>query len=319
MKIVILDAATVGRDADFSGFSTLGDVTRYDATTTEEEAAARIRDAQAVIVNKAPLTAAVLRGAERLRFIGVLATGYDNCDIGYCRTHGIRVTNVAGYSTAMVAQHTAALALALSQKLIHYDRYVKSGQYAADGKFTNFDEPFCELDGKTWGIVGYGAIGRRVARIAEALGCHVITHSLTGRTYGGTVRQVDRDTLLSESDILSLHCPLTDLSRGFIDAAALEKMKRTAILINVARGPVVHTRDLYEALQAGTIAAAGLDVLDKEPIRPDNPLSQIQDSSKLIITPHHAWASVEARRRCVEGVRQNLEAFLRGEERNVIC
>ncbi len=318
MKIVILDADTVGRGADLSGFSALGEVTRYDATATAEEAAERIREAEAVIVNKAPMTQAVLCGADRLRFIGVLATGYDNCDIAYCRAHGIRVTNVAGYSTAMVAQHTAALALALSQKLIHYDRYVKSGQYAADGKFTNFDEPFCELDGKTWGIVGYGAIGQRVACIAEALGCRVIVHSLTGHAHEG-VQLVDKAALLAESDVLSLHCPLTDLSRGFIDAAALKMMKRSAILINVARGPVVNTRDLYEALQAGTIAGAGLDVLEKEPISADNPLSKIQDSGKLIITPHHAWASVEARRRCVEGVQENLAAFLRGEERNVVC
>ena len=163
-----------------------------------------------------------------------------------------------------------------------------------------------------------GNIGRRVAKIATAFGCKVIFHSITGKSACTDYPQVDKDTLLAESDILSLHCPLSDLSRGFIDREALQKMKKTAILINVARGPVVNNRDLYDALMAGEIEAAGLDVLEKEPITADNPLSKFQDSNRLIITPHLAWASVEARTRCVEGVYLNIQAFLRGEDRNVV-
>jgi glycerate dehydrogenase len=228
------------------------------------------------------------------------------------------VRNVVDYSTGMVAQHTFTLALALSQKLPHYDDYVKSGAYAAQDRFSNFDIPFYELEGKTWGIVGMGNIGRRVAKIAAAFGCKVIFYSITGKSTCTEYTQVDRDTLLAESDFLSLHCPLSELSRNFIDKEALKKMKRTAILINVARGPVVDNTALYEALEAGKIQAAGLDVLEKEPITPENPLSRITDSNKLIITPHLAWASVEARTRCVEGVYENIRTFQQGIDRNIV-
>lgn len=202
---------------------------------------------------------------------------------------------------------------------MHYDNYVKSGQYASQQRFSNFDIPFNELDQKTWGIVGFGNIGSRVAKIAEAFGCKVIIHSLTGSGHDAGYDQVDKETLLRESDYISLHCPLSDLSRNFIDMDALSKMKSSAILINVARGPVVNNEDLYEALKKGMIAGAGLDVLEKEPISKDNPLGKIKDSGKLIITPHLAWASVEARKRCVDEVFLNLKAFIKGEERNAVC
>jgi len=218
----------------------------------------------------------------------------------------------------MVAQHTFTLALALIQKLPHYDNYVKSGAYSAQDRFSNFDVPFLELEGKTWGIVGMGNIGKRVAKIATAFGCKVIFHSITGKSTCTDYPQVDKDTLLAESDFLSLHCPLSDLSRNFIDKEALSKMKKTAVLINVARGPVVNNRDLYDALVEDRIQAAGLDVIEKEPITAENPLSTFMDSNRLIITPHLAWASVEARTRCVEGVYLNIQAYLRGEDRNVV-
>jgi len=218
----------------------------------------------------------------------------------------------------MVAQHTFTLSLALLQKLFHYDHYVKSGAYTAQDRFSNFDIPFYELAGKTWGIVGMGNIGKKVAKIATAFGCKVIFHSITGRSTCTEYPQVDKETLLRESDFLSLHCPLSDLSRDFIDGDALKKMKKTAILVNVARGPVVNNRDLYEALQAGEIAAAGLDVLEKEPLEASNPLSLLKDSNRIIITPHLAWASVEARNRCVSETAENIKAFMRGENRNIV-
>lgn len=318
MKIVILERNSVGTDVSVDCIRDFGEVVSYKNTVTAEEVRERVRDADIIIANKSPMNGETLGEARNVRLICELATGYDNCDLAYCKSRGIRVANVVDYSTPMVAQHTFTLALALSQKLAHYDQYVKSGEYSAQDRFSNFDLPFYELEGKTWGIAGMGNIGRRVARIAEAFGCRVIFHSITGRSTCTEYKQVDKDTLLKESDYLSLHCPLSELSRDFIDAGALKKMKETAILINVARGQVVNNRDLYDALTAGEIQAAGLDVIEREPLEPGNPLSRIKDSGRLIITPHLAWASVEARTRCVEGVYRNIQAFLRGEERNVV-
>ncbi len=318
MKIVILERNSVGTDVSVDCISELGDVTIYDNTVTIDEIRERVKDADIIIANKSPLREETLREAPNVKLICEFATGFDNCDLDYCSYRGIKVTNVRDYCTAMVAQHTFTLALALSQKLFHYDNYVKSGAYSAQDRFSNFDLPFWELEGKTWGIAGMGNIGRRVAKIAEAFGCRVIFHSVTGKSKCTEYPSVDKDTLLAESDFLSLHCPLSDLSRNFIDHAALRKMKHTAILINVARGPVVNNTDLYEALEAGEIAAAGLDVLEKEPLSLDNPLSRFRDSTRLIITPHLAWAGVEARRRCVEEAYRNIAAFLQGEDRNVV-
>jgi len=318
MKIVALERNSAGTDISVDCWNELGEVTCYPNTVTEEEVRERIQDADVIIANKAPMNERTLKDAPNVKLICELATGFDNCDLVYCKSRGIKVTNVVDYSTAMVAQHTFTLALALSQKLPHYDNYVKSGAYAAQDRFSNFDIPFLELEGKTWGIVGMGNIGKRVAKIATAFGCKVIFHSVTGKSTCTDYPQVNKDTLLAESDFLSLHCPLSDLSRNYIDKEALKKMKKTAILINVARGPVVNNSDLYDALVAGEIQAAGLDVIEKEPITPENPLSKLQDSNQLIITPHLAWASVEARTRCVEGVYLNIQAFKRGENRNVV-
>lgn len=317
MKIVILERNSVGTDIAVN-YDDLGEVTCYENTTTEAEVIERIKEADIVVSNKAPLNEVSLKDASNVKLICVFSTGYDAVDIAYCKSRGIYVCNVVDYSTAMVAQHTFALAFYVSQKLHHYDEYVKSGAYAAQDRFSNFDVPFHELDGKTWGIIGMGNIGKRVAKIAESFGCKVIFYSVTGCSKVTEYEQVDFDTLLAESDYLSLHCPLSDITRNLIDASALSKMKKTAILINVARGPVVNNHDLAEALNQGVIAAAGLDVIEKEPITLDNPLSDIKDSNKLFITPHLAWASVEARIRCVEGVRLNIEAFLKGEQRNVV-
>lgn len=317
MKIVVLERNSAGTDIDVS-FDDLGETTYYWNTVTPDEVRERIVDAEVVVANKAPLNEATLKDAPHVKLICELATGYDNVDIAYCRQRGIGVANVVNYSTAMVAQHTFALALYLYEKLPYYDNYVKSGAYGAQQRFSNFDIPFGELDGKTWGIVGMGNIGRKVAEIAQAFGCKVIFYSVTGKSTVTEYERVDFDTLLKESDFLSLHCPLSDLTRNLIDLDALRKMKQTAILINVARGPVVNNRDLYQALTEGTIAAAGLDVLEKEPIAADNPLGTIQDSQKLFITPHLAWASVEARIRCVNEVHENIKAYTEGRARNVV-
>ena len=317
MKIVVLERNSVGPDIPVD-YSALGEVTYYPNTVTVEEVKERIADADIVVSNKAPMRKESLQDAPNVKLICEFATGYDNVDIAYCKERGIKVANVVDYSTDMVAQHTFTLALTLLQKLPHYDNYVKSGAYSAQDRFSNFDIPFYELAGNTWGIVGMGNIGRKVARIATAFGCKVIFHSITGKSTCTAYPQVDKDTLLAESDFLSLHCPLSDLSRNFIDADALKKMKKYAILINVARGPVVNNRDLYDALNAGQITAAGLDVIEKEPLEPTNPLSRLKDSNQIIITPHLAWASVEARTRCVNETAENIRAFMRGEDRNIV-
>ena len=317
MKIVVLERNSVGTDIPVD-YSALGEVTYYPNTVTVEEVKERIADADIVVSNKAPMRKESLQDAPNVKLICEFATGYDNVDIAYCKERGIKVANVVDYSTDMVAQHTFTLALTLLQKLPHYDNYVKSGAYSAQDRFSNFDIPFYELAGKTWGIVGMGNIGRKVAQIAAAFGCKVIFHSITGKSTCTAYPQVDKETLLAESDILSLHCPLSDLSRNFIDIDALKKMKKSAILINVARGPVVNNKDLYDALNAGEITAAGLDVIEKEPLELTNPLSRMKDSNQIIITPHLAWASVEARTRCVNETAENIRAFMRGEDRNVV-
>lgn len=318
VKIVILERNSVGVDTPVDCFEELGEVTCYPNTTTAEEVRERTKDADIIVANKARLNEESLRESPNVKLICEFATGFDNCDLAYCNSRGIKVANVADYCTDMVAQHTFTLMLTLLQKLPHYDEYVKSGAYAAQDRFSNFDEPFTELAGKTWGIVGMGHIGKKVAQIATAFGCRVIFHSVTGKSTVTEYEQVDKDTLLRESDFLSLHCQLSDLTRDFIDKEALRKMKKTAVLVNVARGPVVNNTDLYDALMNGEIMAAGLDVLEKEPLQLSNPLSKIKDSNRLIITPHLAWASVEARFRCVNEAYLNAKAFLNGEPRNIV-
>ena len=317
MKIAVLERNSVGTDIPVSCYEDFGEVT-YFRNTVEEDAAEHVADADIVIANKAPLNEATLKDCPNVKLICEFATGFDNVDLAYCKSRGIKVANVKDYSTPAVAQHTIALALYLMEHLPAYDAYVKGGAYGAQDRFSNFDLPFAELEGKTWGIIGMGNIGRKVAEIARAFGCNVIFYSVTGKSTVTEYEQVSKEELLARSDVLSIHCPLSDLTRNLIDGDALRQMKKTAVLINVARGPVVDNDALYEALENGTIAAAGLDVLREEPIRETNPLSKIQDSNRLIITPHMAWASTESRIRLVDEVYQNIQAFLRGEDRNIV-
>ena len=317
MKLVILERNSAGADVDVSCFEKFGEVTCYP-NTVAANTAERVKDADIILANKAPLNESTLKDAPNVKLICLLATGFDNVDLAYCRSRGIKVTNVINYCTSTVAQHTLLLALALSEKIAFYDDYVKSGAYSAQDRFSNFDRTFYDLEGKTWGIIGMGTIGRRVAGLAQAFGCRVIFYSASGTSTCTDYERVEFDTLLQESDILSLHCPLSDRTRGLINKDALSKMKETAILVNVARGPVVDTQALYDALVADQIAGARLDVLEQEPMAGDNPLAQIKDSTKLIITPHMAWASLESRTHLVEEVAKNIEAFLHGENRNVV-
>ena len=299
MKIVFLDAKTIGDDIDLSGYEALGEVIKYGFSTAEE-AAERAKDADVLVINKVEINEKSIGEADHLKLVCVTATGTNNLDKEYLAERGIAWRNVAGYSTECVAQHTFALLFYLLEKMPYYDNYVKSEKYVNDSMFTHFANHFHELGKMTWGIIGLGAIGKRVADLAKAFGCHVIYYSTSGNHTEDAYERVDFDTLLTTSDIVSVHAPLTEQTEHLMNAAAFAKMKRSAIFINVGRGPIVVEADLADALEQGTIAAAGLDVLSVEPMREDNPLRRIKDSERLVITPHIAWAAVETRKRLMD-------------------
>ena len=268
MKIVFLDVKTIGEDIDLSGFDRFGEVVKYDFSTSEE-VPERVQDADVIILNKVQVNEQTIGKAENLKLVCVTATGTNNLDKEYLEKRGVAWRNVAGYSTETVAQHTFAMLLYLLEKIRYYDDYVKEERYINDTIFTHFAEHFTEISGKTWGIIG--------------------------RSAQEGYEQVDLDTLLAKSDIISIHAPLNEHTEGLMDKAAFAKMKKTCIFLNLGRGPIVIEQDLYEALENDEIAAAGLDVLCQEPMSETNPLRKIKDSKKLLITPHVAWASVEAR------------------------
>lgn len=308
MKIVFLDAKTIGEDIDLSGFDALGEVVKYGFSTSEE-ARERTKDADVVVLNKVQINEETIGAAEHLKLVCVTATGTNNLDKEYLDRRGIAWCNVAGYSTESVAQHTFAMLFYLLEKLPYYDNYVKSEKYVNDVSFTHFAKAFHELSGKTYGIIGLGNIGRRVADIAKAFGCRVIYFSTSGRNNQQGYERVSFDELLAQSDIVSIHAPLDENTLGLMNKEAFSKMKQSAILLNVGRGPIINEADLAEALENGTIAAAGLDVLSVEPMQPDNPLRAIKDSERLLITPHIAWAGVEARTRLMDIILHQIQAF----------
>ena len=315
MKIVILEAESLGEDMVFTPFHKFGEVVIYPRSTAAE-VPERIQDADVIIANKVPICEETIREAKNLKLVCVTATGINNLDGDYLKKRGIAAYNVAGYSTEAVAQHTFALLFYVLEKLNYYDNYVKSGEYARGSCFSHFSQSFCELSGKTWGIIGLGAIGRKVAEIASVFGCKVICYSASGNKYESPYEQVEFDELLERSDILSVHAPLNAHTEKLMTLEAFRKMKKSAVFINVARGAIVDEQDLYTALTEGEITGAALDVLAQEPMDPENPLLKIQDSSRLIITPHIAWSAKETRFRVVDEVVKNIDGFLSGETRN---
>lgn len=308
MKIVFLDAKTIGEDIDLSGFDEFGEVIKYGFSTAEE-ARERSKDADVLVLNKVQVNEQTIGAAKHLKLVCVTATGTNNLDKEYLAKQGIEWRNVAGYSTESVAQHTFAMLFYLLEKLPYYDNYVKSEKYVNDVSFTHFAKAFHELSGKTYGIIGLGNIGRRVADIAKAFGCHVIYYSTSGRNSQPGYERVSFDELLERSDIVSIHAPLDENTLGLMNQKAFAKMKSSAILLNVGRGPIINEADLAEALNNRTIAAAGLDVLSVEPMQPENPLRGIKDSERLLITPHIAWAGVEARMRLMDIILNQMKEF----------
>lgn len=317
MRIVFMETDTLGDDVDYSPFYNLGEVVKYNKSEPEYNQE-RVKDADVIVVNKIPMNEETLKYAQHVKLICLTATGTNTVDFDYVRKRNIAVTNVKGYSTQSVIQHTFALLFYVYEKLSYYDEFVKSGEYAASDIFSNFDIKFNELYGKTWGIIGLGEIGRGVAKVAEAFGCRVIYYSTSGNNSNSLWERVEFDALLNKSDIISIHAPLNSATENLIDENALKKMKKTAVLLNLGRGNIIREEALLKALEAGEIAGAGLDVISAEPMLPDNPLLKMKDSTKLIITPHIAWATVEARRRCLSEVYENIVSYLHGEERNRI-
>ena len=317
MKIVFMETDTLGTDVDLTPFDQLGEVVKYPCAVREENAG-RIKDADIIVVNKVPMKEETLRQAENLKLICITGTGTNIVDFDYTKRRGITVANVKGYSTQSVIQHTFALFFYVYEKLSYYDHFVKSGGYIRSDIFSHFDVKFHELAGKTWGIIGLGEIGRGVAEAAKLFGCNIIYYSTSGKNDNSLYPRVDLDTLLQESDVVSIHAPLNQVTRDLIGEEELRKMKKEAVLLNLGRGPIIQEQALAKALKEGWIGGAGLDVLSAEPMKASNPLIEIQDSTKLIITPHIAWATVEARQRVMEEVYQNIMAFQNGTERNVV-
>lgn len=308
MNIVFLDANTLGEDIDYTPFEKLGEVVKYPFSSSEE-VPQRAKNADVLVVNKVQINQETIGLAQNLKLVCVTATGTNNLDKDYLAQRQIQWRNVAGYSTESVAQHTFALLFYLLESLRYYDDYVKEGRYVNDRIFTHFGRTFHELHGMTWGILGLGAIGRRVADIAGMFGAKVIYYSASGAPAQEGYQQVDFDTLLTESDILSIHAPLNQYTEGLMDKSAFQKMKSSAILLNLGRGPIIKEADLAQALNQGEIMAAGLDVLCCEPMAADSPFFSVKDKSRLLITPHVAWAATEARQRLMQIIAGQIRDF----------
>lgn len=318
MKIVVLDgyAGNPG-DLSWDALGKLGELTVYDRTPAAPAVVTeRIGDAEIVFTNKTPLSRQVLNGCPNLKFVGILATGYNIVDIDAARERGIPVCNVPGYSTDAVAQLTLALLLEICHHVAHHSEKVHAGQWSGCEDFCFWDYPLIELAGKTIGIIGFGSIGKKVGALAKCLGMKVLAAGSRPTEEGRAIGEyVDLDTLYRESDVISLHCPLFPENREMINKSAIAKMKDGAILLNTARGALIVEQDVADALNSGKLAAAGLDVAAVEPIPASSPLL---GAKNCLITPHIAWATKEARQRLMNIAVQNLEAFLAGKPENVV-
>lgn len=316
-EIVILETGTLG-NLKYNLLNKFGSVTYYE-NTKRSETKERIKNANIIITNKVVLDEEVLKDAKNVELICEAATGYNNIDIEYAKKRNIAVTNVAGYSTQTVAQHTFALLLHLYDEISYFDNYVKSMDYSRSGNFTNITRPYNDIDGKVWGIVGLGAIGKKVAQIAEAFGAKVIYYSTSGKNNNDKYKRVSLDELLEKSDIISIHAPLNNNTQGLFNYDNLCKMKKSSVLINVGRGPIVVDEDLAKAIDNNIIKGAALDVFTVEPLSEENPLLKVKNKNKLVLTPHVAWASVEARERLFNDLVDNIKCFYNGQSKNRIC
>ena len=312
MKITVLDKKTMGDDISFAPVERYGELTAYDISPAEL-IPERVADAEVIILNKAKITADVIAAAKNLKLICVFATGYDNIDLTAAKAAGVAVCNVPGYSTDSVTLYTIATVTALASRLMTYRAAVSSGEYTAAGSPNKISPAFNDLRGKTWGIIGYGNIGKSVAEVAKAFGANVIVNK---RTPADDAVCVDVDTLCEKSDIITIHCPLNNDTRGMINADRLALMKKSVILVNEARGAVLDEFAVAKAVEKGEIAAFGCDVYTREPFPSDHPYTLIKDLDNVILTPHSAWASYEARTRCVDIISNNIASYINGDRLN---
>ena len=314
MKIVILDAKTMGEDIDFSPISNIGETVIYERTSPEE-ISGRIKDADVVCLNKVVLNEEVLKKANNLMLICLFAIGFNNVDTCYCKTRGIKVRNVPGYCVESVCQHAFTILFSLMENIRYYDEFVRSGKYEESGIANHLGRPFEEIAGKRWGILGMGAIGRRIASVANAFGAKVNYASLSGVKREEEFEEVSFNELISQSDIICLCAPLNEKTYKIIGENELKSMKDTAIIINVGRGALTDEYALARALDNGEIGGAAIDVYENEPPI-GSPLLNVKNKEKILYTPHIAWSSVQARKRCVEMVADNIKAFIRNESSN---
>lgn len=315
MKIVVLDGYTLcPGDLNFDSLRPLGEVAVYDRTAGED-VAERIGDAQIVLTNKTVISREIMEKCPAMRYIGVLATGYNVVDIAAASECGVVVTNVPAYSTQAVAQHTFALLLASVSRVHEYDAQVKQGRWQASPDFCFYAGAMEELSGKVLGIIGFGNIGQAVARIALAFGMRVLVHTRTRRAGWEAVQFVTKEELFERSDVITLHCPLTEKTQGIIDANAIAQMKDGVRVINTSRGPLVNERNMAEALNAGKVSRYMADVLSAEPAKEENPLLSAPNT---LLTPHVAWAPLQTRERLLGIAVENIRDFMKGSPHNVV-
>lgn len=308
-KIVVLDAATIGENSIFDSFANLGEL-RVFATTTAQETVAHIADATIIITNKVIINQAIFDACPSIKLICLTATGMNNVDLPYAKEKGVIVKNVAGYSTESVVQHTFAMLLTLLQHTAYYSNYVSSKQYSNQNLFTHIGPGYMELNGRTWGIIGLGTIGRRVAEVASAFGCKVIYYSTSGKNNTNDYQRVSLEELLQTADIVSIHSPLNEQTRGLIGLEQLQMMKKNAYIVNVGRGGIIKEDDLAEALQNDKIAGACIDVMEKEPLPIQSPLLNESIQHKILITPHVAWVSDKALDSLMKLTYENVRSFV---------
>ena len=307
MKIVFLDRLTLGNDISLSAFDEFGEVVTYD-TTTARQTLKRVKDADIVVTNKVVIDSNIMDNSN-IKLICVAATGTNNIDLKHAASKKIEVKNVAGYSTPSVAQLTFSVVLHFMQKLEYYNNYVKEGNWEKSPIFTNLDKPFHELENKKWGIIGLGDIGKKVANIANAFGCKVSYYSTSGNNFDTDYIRIGLDELLSTSDIISIHCPLNETTLNLLNNENLFMLKDKAILINLARGGIINEQDLANVIDSKELYC-GIDVVSKEPIEANSPLRSIKNKQRLLLTPHIGWASVEARKKLIDGVVDNIKEFV---------
>ncbi len=314
MKVTILDKSTLGEDIDLSPIYALGEVEAFE-TTAPDEIAERLTETDVVVINKIKLNENNLKDAKNLKVISVAATGYDNIDTEYCKKARIALCNVPGYSTDSVAQVSAAMALSLVTHIKEYEGFVNSGEYSKSGVANKLTPVYHEISCLKWGVVGGGGIGMKVAEIADAIGAEVM---ICRRKQEGRFPVVDIDTLCKKCDIISLHIPLSDETRNLINAQRIASMKKSAVVINTARGAVADEKALADAIKSGSIGGLGVDVYSVEPFPESHPYTEILGYDNVIFTPHMAWGSYEARNRCVRIMAENIKAYFDGETKNRI-